>query len=423
MMKNIAIIASGTRGDVQPYVALGQGLHAAGYGVRVLTSDDFAGLVEAAGLTFYPASEGIEQMLQNEEWRRTVDGGNFVVILRRMQAELKQRARELARKLPELLDGADLILTGMGGFGGPFAAAEKLNLPLVQAYVVPLEPTRAFPGPLTPALPFGRLLNPLSFHAARQMLWQSTRPGDVAAREVLGMERGSFFGPFKSLRRRWVPALYGYSRHVLPQPADWPAEHRVTGCWFLEPGTDWQPPADLVDFLAAGPPPIYIGFGSMGGQDPAAAGRIALEALALSGQRGVLAAGWGGLQVADLPETVHLIAGAPHTWLFPQMAAVVHHGGAGTTAAGLRAGVPSIVVPFMGDQPFWGRRVADLGVGPRPLPRKKLTGPQLAAAITRAVSDVEMGRRAAALGEKIRAEDGVGEAVAFVERFLAQRPG
>lgn len=415
-MTQIAITASGTRGDVQPYIALAQGLKAAGCEVRVLTNDNFEPLVRDAGLDFRSTGESVEAVLQSEEWRETLEKGNFVSILARMQAELKQRAAKIAQHMPALLEGSDLIVTGVGGFGGVFSIAQALKIPLIQAYVFPFTPTNTFPGPLFPHLPFGAVLNRPSFHMTRQMLWQSSRVADVATRQVLGLPKGSLWGPFHWLKA--VPALYGYSQHVLPRPRDWPADHHVTGYWFLDAPDDWSPPPDLVDFLDAGDPPIYIGFGSMGGRSPEEAGAAALDALRRSGQRGVLAAGWGGLKAQNLPDNVYLISSIPHAWLFPRMAAVVHHGGAGTTAAGLRAGVPSVIIPFMGDQPFWGRRVVDLGVGPAPIPRKKLTGQRLAGAITEAVSSTAMRQRASELGQKIRAEDGIANAVRLVHHFM-----
>ncbi|OWY59323.1 UDP-glucose--sterol glucosyltransferase, partial [cyanobacterium TDX16] len=147
-----------------------------------------------------------------------------------------------------------------------------------------------------------------------------------------------------------VPVLYSYSPSVVPPPADYPASVAVTGYWFLDDAQDWQPPADLLAFLDAGAPPVYVGFGSMAGTDAAAKTRLVIAALQQSGQRGVLASGWGGLQASDLPESVFLLEQAPHDWLFPRMATVVHHGGAGTTAAGLRAGKPSVICPFIADQ-------------------------------------------------------------------------
>jgi sterol 3beta-glucosyltransferase len=414
----IAIIASGTRGDVQPYVALGSGLKAAGYHVRVLTSENFESLVMGAGLGFASTGENIEDIIQSEEWRKTSESGNFLAILARMQSEMKRHAANVAQKLPPLVEGSDLIVTGTGVLSA-YSLAEKFNIPLIQAYVFPFTPTTEFSAPVVAKLPLGAL-NRLSFHLLRQMFWQSSKAVDVAIRQTLQMSKGPFWGPYRALNQRQVPALYGFSRHVLPRPHDWPENHLVTGYWFLDPPDDWAPPADLVDFLNAGEPPVYIGFGSMGSRNPEEAGAIALEALKRSGQRGVLASGWGGLKATDLPDTVHLISSIPHRWLFPRMKAVVHHGGAGTTAAGLGAGVPSVIIPFMGDQPFWGKRVADLGVGPVPIPRKRLTAERLADAIGEMVSNAGMRQRAAALGLQIQAEDGIGSAAAFIERYAGQ---
>jgi UDP:flavonoid glycosyltransferase YjiC (YdhE family) len=208
--------------------------------------------------------------------------------------------------------------------------------------------------------------------------------------------------------------LYGFSHAVIPPAADWGANVHVTGYWFLDRSESWTPPPALADFLAAGPPPVYLGFGSMSTQKPRETADLVLAALSKAGQRGIILSGWGGMTASDLPGTVFPLASAPFTWLFPRMAAVAHHGGAGTTAQGLRAGVPSIVIPFFGDQPFWGARVRALGAGPAPIPRKKLTVERLAEAIEQAVSDQGMRAKAAAIGAKIRAEDGVACAAQIV---------
>jgi sterol 3beta-glucosyltransferase len=194
----------------------------------------------------------------------------------------------------------------------------------------------------------------------------------------------------------------------------------VTGYWFLDRKTDWQPPAELVRFLEAGTPPVYVGFGSMSGTKAQERAKIVLEALDQTGQRGLLASGWGGLQAADLPDSVFMLEQVPHDWLFPQVSAVVHHGGAGTTAAGLRAGKPTLIVPFIADQPFWGKVVDEAGLGPQPIPQKKLTATTLSAAIRQMVSEDDMRRRAEAVGEKIRAEDGIGSAVQLISREVGQ---
>ncbi len=196
----------------------------------------------------------------------------------------------------------------------------------------------------------------------------------------------------------------------------------MTGYWLLDAPVTWQPPEALQTFLDAGPPPVYIGLGSMKTRDPAATTELMVQALAQSGQRGILLTGSLGISQAEISDEVFTLAEAPHDWLFPRMAAVVHHGGAGTTAAGLRAGVPTIITPIYGDQFFWGQRVAALGVGPPPIPQKHLTPERLAAAIRLATSDQAMQERARAVGHTLQEEDGVAQAVRIIETIRAARP-
>jgi len=210
------------------------------------------------------------------------------------------------------------------------------------------------------------------------------------------------------------PAIYGFSPSVIPKPAEWRAEDHITGYWFLDPPDGWTPPPDLLNFLRAGPPPLYIGFGSIGNRNPAEITDLVLQTLKKTQQRAILLSGWGGLQKTDFPASIFMLDSIPFTWLFSQVAAVIHHGGAGTTSAGLRAGVPSIVIPFLGDQYFWGRRVQDLGVGPAPIPRSKLTVDRLAQAIQEAVTNTTMRQRAAELGAKIQVEDGIAKAIEII---------
>jgi UDP:flavonoid glycosyltransferase YjiC (YdhE family) len=315
--------------------------------------------------------------------------------------------------------GSDLIIAGLGGLFIGLALSEKLGIPFVPAYLYPFTPTREFSSVLSP-LPQMRLppwANSLSHRVAQQMMWQTYRAADNKARsQMLQIAPASFWGPFASLQRQKQTILYGYSPKVIPFPKDWGDFLHVTGYWFLEPSAGWEPPIDLVNFLQSGPPPVYIGFGSMVNRKPEETADLVLQALARTNQRGILSSGWGGLKKEELPEIVFMIGSIPHTWLFPKMAAVVHHGGVGTTAAGLRAGIPTIVTPFMGDQPFWGQRIYELGVGPRPIPRRRLTVDRLAESIRIAVSDTEMQRKATRLGVDIRAEDGIARAVDVLEQ-------
>lgn len=219
-----------------------------------------------------------------------------------------------------------------------------------------------------------------------------------------------------------IPMLYGHSAYVLPRPDDWREHWYVTGYWFLDAAPDWQPPADLIAFLDDGPPPVYVGFGSMPGRDPAALTRLVLDALKKAEQRAILATGWGALAEIDVPDTVFVVSSVPHDWLFPRMAAVVHHGGAGTTAAGYRAGVPTAIVPHFGDQSFWGRCTERLGVGVQTVLRRSLTPDDLARALRRVTSDGVMQQRAILLGDRIRGEDGIGTAIQLIEKYAHSLP-
>ena len=413
----IVIFALGSRGDVQPYVALGAGLRAAGHTVHLLASADFRELVAAHGLEFVALSGNHEAIAQ--ELQQLVEQGRTLKVFSNQARLAEEQAHTAAAHGLAAAQSADLIVAGLGGMFVAWSLAEKLGVPFVQAHLVPFTPTRDFASVLAPPLPQTPLTswtNALSHRVTEQMLWQMFRSADARARaEVLGLPPAPFWGPFDVLRDA-RPILYGYSAHALPRPSDWAPDIHVTGYWFLEPPPGWQPPPDLVRFLEAGLPPVYIGFGSMGSSRPEETADMAVQALSRIGRRGVLYGGWGGLRPEQLPDHVHLTGSVPHSWLFPRMAAVVHHGGAGTTAAGLAAGVPAVVTPFFGDQPFWGQRVHELGVGPQPIPRRRLTVDNLAEAIRIATTNSQMQTKAAELGARIRAEDGVARAVAVIER-------
>lgn len=364
------------------------------------------------------------QALAQKEIQDIVEQGNILKILSVTGKGAQQMALQSATNGLVACQGSQLIVAGFAGLSNGLALAEKLKIPFLQAHLMPFTPTTAFPSVLTPQLPqtwLTKWANSWSHRLAQQMMWQMLRSADKQARtQVLKIAPAPFWGPFATLQREAQPIIYGYSPQVIPPPADWPAYIHVTGYWFLEPPPGWEPPLDLVNFLQAGPPPVYIGFGSMLSRKPEETADLVLQAVAQTGQRAILSAGWGGLKKDKLPETVFMIGSIPHSWLFPQMAAVVHHGGAGTTGAGLSAGVPSIITPFFGDQPFWGQQVHTLGVGPRPIPRRQLTVKKLAEAIQSAVTDLTMRKKAAQLGERIRAEDGVAQAVKVIEKIMQQ---
>ena len=422
----IVVIAPGSRGDIQPYIALGKGLQTSGHDVQVVTNAEFESLVHSYGLDCRPIAFGVENAFQEEATRSAMEGGSVLASFAKLAELARRSARLLAEVGMEACRNADLILSGFAGLLIGYSLSEKLGIPLVRAYNVPLTPTSEFPGALVPVAPFlpAGIANRLSHIATRQVVWQAARmAGAKARREVLGLRPAPFFGPFRTDRLAGDPVLCGWSSHVIPKPSDWNDAIHVTGYWYLDEPSDWTPPPGLEAFLSRGSRPIYVGFGSMSRLDPTATTSLVLEAIRMSGQRAVVHSGWGGLSSDDLPEEVFLTGSVPHAWLFPRMAAVVHHGGAGTTAAGFRAGVPSLLVPFHGDQPFWARLTAGLGVGPEPIARKRLTAERLAASIQSALSDASMRKKSATLGEKIRREDGVAQAVRLIETHYEHPKG
>jgi sterol 3beta-glucosyltransferase len=421
----VLIFTLGSRGDVQPYLALAAGLQRAGHTVTLATSAEFTPLIDAYGVGTHPVRFSVQAMLQDPEAQATLRGRNPVKQFRLMKGAVEKSAAAMDDFWAAAQTGDLLVQTGTGN--GGIEAASQRGVPLVIASVLPFAATRAFASFFLP-LPSSRsgAVNRLTHRLAHAVLWQGL--GGPATnrwrKQRLGLPPWrSYAHMYGAARGLGTPWLFGYSPSVLPKPPDWEDHHHVTGYWFLDPPADWQPPPDLLRFLDGGPPPVYIGFGSLADPNPAHTIELVRRALALSGQRGVLLTGWGGEAAppagANGAAPVHFVADVPHAWLFPQMAALVHHGGAGTTGAGLRAGVPSILTPIAGDQHAWAGQVARLGVGPRAGPLKALTPEKLAAAIDAAVSDAGLRARAKALGEQIRAEDGVQAAVALIERHAA----
>ncbi len=418
----ILTIALGSQGDVQPYVALAKGLQAAGHELRMMTHTNYERLVTSHGLEFYPVKGNVQEIVESPEMRELLEKGNFLAINRYTSKIAREAAIDWTQSGLVACQDVDLIVVGIGGLFVALALAEKLQIPILQTLLFPFTPTAAFPGILFPQSlsKLGGTFNRLSHHALRQIIWQGARSADrIVRQQVLNLPASPFWGPYNAPSLHRYPTLYGFSPSVISQPADWQHE-QIVGYFYLDAADDWTPPSDLANFLADGAPPVYVGFGSMGMRKPEETADLVLQAIARTGQRAILQAGWGGLSKADVPDNILMINSVPHAWLFPRMAAVVHHGGAGTTAAGLRAGVPSIVIPFFGDQPFWGQRVADLGVGTAPIPRKQLTVERLAQAIDRAVPDPAIRQRATELGAKIRAEDGVGNVVSIVHSIAEQ---
>ncbi len=419
----IAILALGSRGDVQPFIALGLGLQAAGHTIRLAAAEDYGKLVRAYGLPFAPVGGSIRRLMDPSLIYPALEAGtNPLPLLRAFRVTIAPFVQRIIADCARACGGADrLVVSTLGAFPG-YSIADALGVPCVVAHMHPYSPTATMPYPFLPPLPPGvpgrRLYNRLSWPLGEGAFWQILlRPINRARQRTLGLAPIPRWGVRRHLAGRG-PTLAAYSPILAPRPPDWGPDIHLTGDWPLDAPPGWSPPPDLVCFLGAGPPPVYVSFGSaLAGRDPNGVTALLVDALAQAGMRGLLYSGWDDLGHIPLPPTMLKIGSVPHAWLFPQLAAAVHHGGAGSAAAALRAGIPAVIVPFFGDQLLWARRLAQLRAIPPPIPRAQLTAPRLAAAIQQAVGDPQMRARASALGRRMQRESGVVEAVRVITRF------
>lgn len=407
----IAIHTIGTRGDIQPFLALAIGLKARGHDVLMAAPSQFRAFIGIHGIGFAHLPGEFLELMETSEARNILAGssgfsGGFKLLKKFKPIARRQLSAEwsAARRFKP-----QLIIHHPKAIGAPHIG-DKLNCPTVLASPLPgFTPTSAFASPMVPFKSLGPL-NPLT-HSIMSKGGEALFKRIVADWRVKELELGG------SPARALLPnaTLYAYSPSVIGRPDDWPPTVSVTGYWFLDEDIAWRPSASLQQFLDAGEPPIYVGFGSMPGLDPEAFTRTIIAALGHAGKRGVLATGGGAIRDIGPSSSVHYMEGAPHDRLFPLVSACMHHGGAGTTAAALRAGKPQIICPFFGDQPFWGRQMAELGVAPLPIKRRRLSTSQLAFSMLKVTGDGSMQQRAMRLADKVRSEDGVEQAIRFLE--------
>ncbi|MEV8532724.1 glycosyltransferase [Streptomyces sp. NPDC051211] len=408
----VLIVTAGSWGDVAPYIGLGVRLAAAGHRVALATHARFETQTAAHGLEFRPLPVDPRDELASAAGQGLARAVSPPVAM----ARVVRMARTF---MPQLTDGvlaavragADVMLAST--LTEPMCAAlgEALRIPCLGVHLQPIAPTGEFPPLVTGARSYGAPVNRLAGHA----LWAGAErlfaPAVGDLRRELGLPVRRFTGPLGLPPERVV--LHGFSPYVVPRPADWPAGHRVTGYWWPQPPPSWQPDPRLLDYLDAGPPPVLAGFGSFVAADPARLSALLARAFRLAGVRGLVQSGWTGLHAAG--EDLLTIGDTPHSWLLPRTAAVIHHAGAGTTAAGLRAGIPAVPVPVQLDQHFWAARLHRLGVAPRPLRYQRLTAEALAASIRAALA--VPAQRPRALAAALATEDGAAPVLAALARL------
>lgn len=410
----VAVLAMGTRGAVQPYLALAMAFAREGHEVRLGGPGrvEFAQAAEQLGVPYTPLGTSVDSGNMAGAFTRAArarlpleESWIFLHAATASVASNYEGSVELAR-------WSDLVVVNFLQVAGRLAA-ERLGRPFVTGYTPWCELRTDFrpPGRLPNA---GLVANRLAWTLIDWYANVRALGGLNRVRQEYGLRRvdtlsQALYSPHLN--------LVATSPRVIQPPPDWAPRHRVTGYWFLD-RPDWTPPADLAAFMAREPRPVAIGFGSMVRGDAAATTRLVERAVALSGVRAVLQAGWAGLGEGSLPPTIFAAGDVPHDWLFPRSAAAVHHGGGGTSAAAFRAGVPSVMVPHIHEQERWAARALELGVAPPAVPHYQLTAERLAAAIA-AASSQSMRARATELGEVIRREDGLATAVRLVTACAA----
>jgi len=406
---NILILTIGTRGDVQPFLALSLALQARGHSVTLAAPPDARAFVESRGVAYRALGTDMAELLSRSGIAGNVGPVHllrFLSLRRRYAAELFRKA---GRDVLDLLPGADLVV-----YKTPLLIAgllaDSMGIPGIEAGFVPLLPTRRNTGILFS----GRNLGAPANWILSSLVSAGVRSG--TKRRLKELRRGNPGLVPHARRRKDAPLLYAFSPVVYERPSDWGGNVHLTGYWFLPPDPKWKPPGDLSAFLDSGDKPVYFGFGSMPNRSPERVMAMIREVLARLGARGIVNRGWAGLAEGEdgLPD-LFFVDDVPHEWLFPRVSVAVHHGGAGTTAAALRAGIPSVIVPHLGDQPMWGRILHELGASARSIPADKLNVNRLERALREALEDGRMGGSSRDLARFLSAEDGVGNAVRVIE--------
>ncbi|MGW2485947.1 glycosyltransferase [Streptomyces sp. NPDC001606] len=410
-------MTAGSRGDVAPYTGLGHRLALAGHEVTLVTHGRFAPLVAGSGVRFHPLPVDPRAELESPQGRglhRSASGAGKLVriveMARRLVGRMTDDLLAAARESDALLLSASLAPLG-------HTIAEGLRLPSMGLYLQPLAATREFAPPVLGHGDWGAAVNRVAGHGvglAVERIFAAAVP-EVRAR--LGLPPLRPGTARRTRERRHWPVQHGFSPSVVPRPRDWRPGLEVSGYWWPYDTPDSRLPQQLEEFLDAGPPPVFVGLGSATVPDAGRLSARVVAALRRAGLRGVIQRGWAGL-AADGDDML-CIGDVPHCLLFPRMAAVVHHAGAGTTAAGLRAGVPAVPVPVQFDAGFWSARLVALGVAPHAVPLRGLTADTLATALARTTREPRHRDRARTLAARIRDEDGAAAVLAAVNRLTA----
>jgi sterol 3beta-glucosyltransferase len=410
-MSRITILTIGSRGDVEPLIALAKGLVRSGHKVRLATHEIFRHFVESNQLEFFALEGDPQKFFRMREGEELLDSGQSTKMMTRISTALNPLIEKMAIQSKAACQDTDIILSTLQVPVG-WHTAQALKLPCILIGFVPLSHTHAFPMPFLRNKSLGRTLNWASYTFFQQIAWATMRSAVNKARiEILDLPPCPIWGFYKQVEKQQVPIYYACSPSVAPNAPDWPSWVQYTGYWFSNDNNDWTASTALDNFLNAGSPPIYFGLGSMSGKKAEAVFRNTLEAINRSGVRAIVAGGWNNETSFIQSENLFYLREAPHSWLLPRVSLAIHHGGAGTTAAALRAGIPSIFLPFFGDQPWWANRVSELGAGLSPVKTDRLDIEVLANSIQISLKDCGLRERAQIISSKIKEDDGVNHTV------------
>ena len=407
----IVALTFGTEGDTRPMAALCRGLRDAGHDVVLLAERSGASYADALGVPFVPLAGDMAAAMRSAAAGLTGRGADARYVARTLAAIAAENTSEWLRAAIEHARGRDLVLSaGLAIYVG-LSAGEALGIRTIGVGLQPMMPTRAFASPFLPPLRLPGFLNRASHRLVLSLMWRAFRgPIDAARRDVAGQ-------PPRVHEWDDYPVLLGVSPTLLPRPDDWTGRIAIAGYWFGPRDPRFVADPALVEFIAGGEAPVYVGFGSMLGFDRDRLLDTVLRAL--DGRRAIVHSGWSGFGEAPLPASVRRVAHVPHDWLFPRMSAIVHHGGAGTTHTAARAGVPSVVLPFAADQFFWAKRLERVGIAPPMLTHRRLTASRLRERLD-AAHAASMKARAREIGARISGENGVANGVARIEAWMRE---
>lgn len=412
----ISMVAIGSTGDVRPYVLLGKELKKRGHEVTIVCFDMTEKMVTEAGLNFAPLAGSVKDIFMAV----MTPGTNGFTFLPKFKNALLDDLPQFLHTLEEGCKDAEAIICTFFG-SVVYSIAEKHNIPCIQTHYFLMDYNDMFPITTAPGLKMGKAWNKVSYKMGYALIntleWHYL--SDWRSEEGMKSKKISM-SPDYYINGHKIPVLYAISPLLVPRAPEWDEHIHMTGFWTDPEPCEYEPEPSLVRFLEEGEKPVYIGFGSMVSSDMGQTLDIVLKAVAASGVRAIIGRGWGGgaLDAALSNPNVYVADYIPHDWLFSRVSAVVHHGGAGTTAAGVLACKPTLVVPFGGDQPFWGQRIYDLGIGPKPIKRENLTVEKLADALIKLTHTPRFNVAVSEIGERMKYENGTLLAADIVEREI-----